>query len=65
MSPRKTKDDAPDSGVGAESLSEEARESLEASVRREREENSPQNVKGGQPSETDFVTPKQDQGQQK
>lgn len=63
MSPRKTKDqdDTPGTGVGAEALSDEARESMEEAVRREREENSPQNVTGGQPSETDFVTPKQNQ----
>ena len=65
MSPRKKDDDDQlTSGVGMDALGDEARESLEAAIKEERAEDQP-NVRAGMPSETDFVTPRQDQGQSK
>lgn len=64
MSPRKKDDDQPTSGVGTDALGDEAKESLEASIKEERAEDQP-NPNAGMPAEADFTTPRQDQGRAK
>jgi hypothetical protein len=64
VSPRKNTDDEATSGVGMDALGDEARESVEAAIKEERAEDQP-NVRAGMPSESEFVTPRQNQGQAK
>lgn len=56
-----SKTEEPTELVGAESLSEEARASVAEAVDRERQEDLPRR-NAGMPADTDFVTPRRDQG---
>jgi hypothetical protein len=59
VSPKK--EEEPTELVGAESLGEEAKASVAASIERERQEDLPRRT-AGMPAEADFVTPRENQG---
>lgn len=58
---KKDENDTPSEVVGAESLGEEAQASVAASIAAERKDTASGPV-GGMPAETDYVTPRKNQG---